>query len=61
MQLADAELLRTAASTCEQALRIPEQLRKIAAPASRIKLAEQNSLNAGNMLRLAVLRFLATL
>ena len=57
----DANLLRTSAAIVHDSLEIVKRLRAINAPFERIADAEQNCVNAGNLLRLAMLRWFRTL
>jgi hypothetical protein len=57
----EANLLRTTAAIVADAMKVESQLRSIGAGKDRIADAEANAINAGNLLRLAILRWLRTI
>lgn len=57
----EANLLRTTASIVQDAMKVEATLRKLNAGRERIADAEANAINAGNLLRLAILRWLRTI
>jgi hypothetical protein len=57
----EANLLRTSAAILQDAMRVESQFRKLGAGKDRIADAEENALNAGRLLNLAILRWLKTL
>lgn len=55
----EANLLRTSASIVQDALKIEQDYRTIGVSKDRLQDAEQHTLNAGNLLRIAILRWIA--